>query len=179
MTDLANKAHNLVLIGFMGTGKTTVGKRVAQSLDFEFVDTDALIVEREGKSIQKIFEDDGEPAFRAIETAVLEESTVGTGKVISTGGGVVTQEANLPILGKGYVIWLSASPEVIYERVKRNYDRPLLKTPDPRQTIRNLLESRQSAYQKCADLTIATDDLSLEETVYGVTETARFWMKND
>lgn len=159
----------------MGTGKTTVGRRVAQSLDFQFVDTDALIVEREGKSIQSIFEEVGEAAFRQIETSVLTECCQNCGQVISTGGGVVIKEVNHPILAKGgYVIWLKASPEVIYERVKRNQERPLLKTENPQLKIKNLLESREALYEKCADLTILTDDLSLEETTYGVTETARF-----
>jgi len=170
-----NKANNLILIGFMGTGKTSVGRRVAQSLDFQFVDTDALIVESEGKSIQSIFEELGEAAFREIETRVLAECCLNNQQVISTGGGVVTREVNHPILaGGGYVIWLKASPEVIYERVKRSQERPLLKTDNPQMTIKNLLESREPLYEKCADLTIVTDDLSLEETIYGVTETARF-----
>jgi shikimate kinase len=175
VASLENKGNNLILIGFMGTGKTTVGKRVAQSLNFQFVDTDALIVEKEGKSIQAIFEEVGEAGFRKIETRVLSECCHHGEQVISTGGGVVTQEVNHPILTHGgYVIWLKASPEVIYERVRRSQERPLLKTENPQSTIRNLLESRETFYEKCADLTILTDDLSLEETIYGVTETARF-----
>lgn len=163
----------------MGTGKTTVGKRVAQSLNFEFVDTDAFIVEQEGRSIQEIFEDVGEAEFRKIETAVLEKITQVKNQIISTGGGIVTQEVNLPILKNGgHVIWLKASPEVIYERVRRNFDRPLLKTENPLKTIQDLLEARQDSYAQCADLTISTDDLSLEETIYGVTETARFWLND-
>lgn len=179
MSETEQKANNLILIGFMGTGKTTVGKRVAQSLKLEFVDTDALIIEQEEKSIQAIFEESGETEFRKIETAVLENCCAGSGQVISTGGGIVTQEANLPILERGgHVIWLKASPDVIFERIKRNHERPLLKTEDPEQTIRDLLDGRENFYEQCARMTILTDDLSLEETIYGVIETAMFWKIN-
>ena len=176
MADLANKGGgNLILIGFMGTGKTTVGKRVAGSLDFEFVDTDHEIVKRMEKSIPEIFESEGESGFRRIETKVLREFCQGTNRVISTGGGIITQEENRKILrDAGYVIWLKASPEVIYERVQRNNERPLLETEDPEGTIRELLATREKLYNECKNLTILTDDLSLEETIYGVTETARF-----
>ncbi|MDF1811091.1 MAG: shikimate kinase [Verrucomicrobiales bacterium] len=176
---IENKANNLILIGFMGTGKTTVGKRVAKSLKLSFVDTDALIVAQEGKSIQSIFEDNGEAAFRALETGALQQACSGEHTIISTGGGIVTQETNLPLLAEGgHVIWLKSSAEVIYERVRRNQERPLIKTENPLETIRQLLAAREELYAKCADLTITTDDLSLEETIYGVTETARFWKIN-
>lgn len=159
----------------MGTGKSTVGKRVAESLQFAFVDTDEEIAGRAGMSIPEIFSRHGEERFREMETSVLEDCCRGSHQVISTGGGVVTREVNCSILSRGgYVIWLKANPSVIYNRVKRNTERPLLKTPDPEKTIRDLLESRESAYAGCADLAIATDELSLEETIYGITETARF-----
>ena len=176
MSDPANKGSNLILIGFMGTGKSTVGKRVAQSLDSTFVDTDDEIVKREKMSIPALFEERGEDEFRRIETEVLAECCHGQKQVIATGGGVVTREENHALLKEGgYVIWLKASPEVIYERVRRNDQRPLLETDDPEKTIRELLLSREHWYEGCADLTIFTDDLSLEETIYGVTETARYW----
>ena len=159
----------------MGTGKSTVGKRVARSLDSSFVDTDEEIVKREKKPISRLFEEHGEEEFRKIETEVLAECCRGEGQVIATGGGVVTQSENHSILKDGgYVIWLKASPGVIYERVRRNHQRPLLETDDPEKTIRELLLSREHFYESCADLTIFTDDLSLEETIYGVTETARY-----
>lgn len=159
----------------MGTGKTTVGKKVADSLKFAFVDTDEEITKRAGMSIPEIFSQHGEERFRELETSVLEDFCRGSHQVISTGGGVVTREVNCSILSEGgYVIWLKASPSVIYNRVRRSTERPLLKTPNPEKTIRDLLESREPAYEKCADLAIATDELSLEETIYGITETARF-----
>lgn len=172
-----NRARNLILIGFMGTGKTSVGMRVAKSLGFRFVDTDKLIVKRTGKPIPRIFEESGEEAFRRIETEVLKQCAGGESQVISTGGGIVTREENREILrGAGYVIWLRTSPEVIYERVKRNRNRPLLRTVDPLQTIRDLLESRREFYESCADLAITTDHLTMDETCYGVTESARLFL---
>jgi shikimate kinase len=168
------RARNLILIGFMGTGKTTVGMRVAKSLGWRFVDTDRLIVRKAGKPIPRIFEESGEESFRDFETEVLRKCAEGAGQVISTGGGIVTRERNREILKEaGYVIWLKASPETIYERVKNNRNRPLLKTGDPQQTIREMLEARHDLYDAACDLRIRTDDLTMEETCYGVTESAR------
>lgn len=167
-------ARNLILIGFMGTGKTSVGMRVAKSLGWRFVDTDRLIVRRAGKSIPAIFADSGEEFFRELETEILRKCAAGSGQVISTGGGIVTLERNREILkDAGYVIWLEASPETIHERVKNNRNRPLLRTEDPQTTIRKMLESRRAFYEAACDLRIRTDDLTMEETCYGVTESAR------
>jgi shikimate kinase len=174
------RARNLILIGFMGTGKTSVGQRVAHSLGFRFVDTDKLIVKKAGKPIPKIFEDEGEDAFRRLETEVLRACADGEGQVISTGGGIVTREENRGILrDAGYVIWLRASPEVIYERVRRNRNRPLLQTADPMKTIHDLLDARKDLYEACADLAITTDQLTMEETCFGVTESARLALGPD
>lgn len=158
----------------MGTGKTTIGKRVAGSLGFRFVDTDAQIVKKAGKPITRIFEDEGEEAFRALETEVLRECSEKSGQVISTGGGIVTRPENRDLLEKaGFVIWLKASPETIHERVCRNRSRPLLETPDPQGTIRDLLAAREPLYEASTDLAVTTDGLTLDETSFGVTESAR------
>lgn len=158
----------------MGTGKTTVGRKVARSLGFKFVDTDQLIVKRAGKSIPAIFEEDGEKAFREIETEVLRECSEKSGQVISTGGGIVTKARNRKLMkSAGFVVWLRASPESIYDRVKRNRNRPLLRTEDPEGTITKLLAERTPKYEQSHDLAISTDGLTLEETCYGVTESAR------
>jgi shikimate kinase len=168
------RRRNLILIGFMGTGKTTIGKRVAKSLGFRFVDTDTLIVRKAGKSIPEIFEKSGEEEFRKLETEVLRECAANSDQVISTGGGIVTRPENLEILeSAGYVVWLEASPESIYERVRRNRNRPLLQVDDPRETIRDMLEQRIDLYRKARDLSVKTDGLTLEETSFGVTESAR------
>lgn len=168
------KSRNLILIGFMGTGKTTIGKRVAKSLGFRFVDTDDLITRKAGKSINRIFQEEGEERFRELETEVLAERAAKSDQVISTGGGIVTQSRNREILAQaGFVVWLKASPETIYERVRRNRSRPLLKTTDPQQTIANLLSERHPLYEACQDLSVTTDGLTLDETCFGVTESAR------
>jgi len=168
------RARNLILIGFMGTGKTSVGMRVAKSLGWRFVDTDKLIVKQAGKAIPQIFADSGETRFRELETEVLEKCASASGQVISTGGGIVTVERNREILKEaGYVIWLKASPETIYERVRRNRNRPLLRTDNPLATIREMLSVRNELYEATRDLVISTDNLTMEETCFGVTESAR------
>ncbi len=168
------KSRNLILIGFMGTGKTTIGKRVAASLDFQFVDTDELITKKAGKPITRIFEEDGEERFRELETEVLNKCAQSAGQVISTGGGIVTQDQNREILPRaGFVVWLKASPETIYERVCRNRSRPLLQTANPKQTIQDLLTERNPLYDVSQDLSVTTDGLTLDETCFGVTESAR------
>lgn len=158
----------------MGTGKTCVGQRVAKSLGFRFVDTDALIVKKAGKPIAAIFEESGEDAFREMETAALQSCASKKNQVISTGGGIVTRPENIEILrNAGYVIWLRASVETILERTGRNNDRPLLATPDPAATVRKLMGDREELYRSAAHLPISTDDLTLDETTYGVAESAR------
>ena len=168
------RGRNLILIGFMGTGKTTIGKLAAKSLGFRFVDTDVIISRKTGKSIPDIFSEDGEEAFRALETTVLEECATKSNQVISTGGGIVTKKSNHPILKQaGYVIWLKASPETIYDRVRRNSNRPLLQTDDPEKTIREMLSSRLELYDEAKDMDVSTDGLTLDETAYGITESTR------
>lgn len=148
--------------------------RVAKSLGFAFVDTDQLIVEKAGKPIPKIFEEDGEPVFRKIESDVLRESLTQENQVISTGGGIVTNEENRKMLKEaGYTIWLQAGADTIYDRVSRNKNRPLLQTEDPKATILQMLTDRNQSYCDSMDLAIKTDELTLEETCYGVTESAR------
>lgn len=178
MLELVNttgqRPRNLILIGFMGTGKTTIGKRVAKSLGFKFVDTDLLIVKKAGKSIPKIFEEVGEDAFRDLETEVLRECGQKTDQVISTGGGIVIRPGNLEILkASGYVIWLKAETDTIFERVSRNRNRPLLHTDNPRKTIDDLLKVRDGLYESAQHFAIRTDELTMEETSFGVTECAK------
>ncbi len=171
----AEKPRNVVLVGFMGAGKSSVGRRVADSLGLYFVDTDDLIVDRAGKPIPQIFADDGEEAFRDLETAVLEAcADEDDGKVFSTGGGIVLRERNRDLLGRlGFVVWLRASEAGIWERVKNNRERPLLQTENPRETIRLMMADRDSLYEDACDIRIDTDDLDLDETAYGIVESAR------
>ncbi len=160
---------NVSLTGFMGVGKSTLGRFLAQSLNYEFVDTDDLIEHREGKSIPELFETRGEPYFRSLEQALVEEMQDWKKTVISTGGGLVTHHDNLDVLKKySFVVCLWASPETIYHRVKRQSNRPLLATPDPQSRIRELLEER-GKYYKQSDLIVNTDKRPLRVVAQLVT----------
>jgi shikimate kinase len=159
---------NITLIGFMGTGKTTVGRLVAEQLRLEFLDTDALIEERTGKKIADIFAQNGEPEFRKLEAQLVEELSTRTGTVISTGGGLPTNPANLVSLKKHslvFCLWLS--PEKIFDRVKDQTHRPLLHDADPLGKIRALLTSREQFYKQ-ADVLLNSDLRSAREVAQQV-----------
>ena len=154
---------NIVLFGFMGCGKTRVGSEVADRLGLKFVDMDDLIVERAGKSIPEIFAEDGEVRFRQMERDLVRDLADAQGLVIATGGGVIKNPDNVTDLGRnGLLICLAAAPEVIYERVKDDTNRPLLNTPDRLATIRQLLAERQPLYNTIPNV-IDTSKLSPEE----------------
>jgi shikimate kinase len=159
---------NLALIGFMGTGKTSVGKIVAEHLHFEFLDTDELIHQRTGRTIADIFAKDGEPAFRQMEQRVVEELATRKKTVISTGGGLPTNPRNLELLkSHSLVVCLWSSPEKIWERVGHQSHRPLLHDSDPQKKIRDLLAVREPFYKQ-ADVLVNTDIRSLREVAVQV-----------
>ncbi len=167
---------NVILIGFMGTGKSTVARQLSRMLGFALVDTDAQIVERAGKPITRIFAEDGEAAFREIEAAVLGELARAERAVVSTGGGAVTRAGNVEALrAAGMVVWLDAGVEVIMERVSGNSERPLLQTADPRATVEGLLAERAPLYREAADERVEVDELSGDEVAYGLAESVRLW----
>ncbi|MBI3252949.1 MAG: shikimate kinase [Candidatus Omnitrophica bacterium] len=154
---MSNFKKNIVLIGFMGTGKTSVGKILARELDRPLVDVDQAIEEKEKRKIAEIFEKSGEAYFRAVEKEAVREAAVRESVVITTGGGAVLDPENLDALRRnGTLIALSAKPETIYERVKNSRHRPLLKGEDLLAQIQKLLEIRKPHYEK-ADLTLDTD----------------------
>jgi shikimate kinase len=155
--------HNLALIGFMGTGKSSVGRLAADLLHFTYLDTDHVIEARAGKSISQIFEQDGEPAFRDWESRIVEELTHRRKTVIGTGGGLPANEANLASLKThALVVCLWASPETIYQRVRGHDHRPLLNEPEPLEKIRHLLSIREPYYRR-ADVLLNTELRSLRE----------------
>ena len=166
---------NVILIGFMGCGKSTLGPRLAEKLRFRFVDTDNLVVRRAGRSIPAIFAAEGEAGFRKRESAVLDELLAGKGRmVVATGGGIVTVPENIPKLKRlGCVIWLDTPEAAIWERVSRNQERPLLRTENPRETVRTLLEARRPMYRAAADIESDSSDLTPDEAAYGLAECAR------
>ncbi len=156
---------NIVLIGFMGTGKTAVGKRLAGRLNREFVDTDAAIEKLTGKSISEIFRKDGVIRFRSEEKLQVQKLASKTGLVISTGGGLVLDKENVELLQKnGVLICLTADPEVIYNRVRNKRKRPLLQKGDVKETVYRLMQERKESY-KVAEFTVDTGKGSLNETV--------------
>ena len=169
---------NIVLIGFMGSGKSTVGRQLHQRLGYPLSDMDQLIEQTAGKKITEIFKEEGESAFRDFETLQLLEiaKQTDTRHIISTGGGIIIREENRQLLRKmGYVIWLVASPEEIHNRTSRNNNRPLLNNEDPAGTIRKLLETRTPLYKECAHLAIETNQLNLDEITTGIIESARYY----
>jgi shikimate kinase len=159
---------NLALIGFMGTGKTSVGRHVAEHLGFDFLDTDELLQSRTGRTIADIFTKDGEPAFRALEQQILQELSAREKVVIATGGGLPTHAENLAALKAiALVVCLWASPEKIWERVRNQSHRPLLHDADPQKKIRELLTAREPFYKQ-ADVLINTDLRSVREAAQQV-----------
>lgn len=155
----------VILTGFMGTGKTAVGKRLAERLAVTFVDTDELVERAEGCSIDRLFAERGEAYFRAAERrAVIEAAAIDSG-VIATGGGTIVDEDNRRRLhAAGKIVCLTADPTVILRRTERGTPRPLLAGPDPLARIRTLLAARTDAYAT-ADLLLDTSTLSVDAVV--------------
>ncbi len=172
--------HNVILIGFMGSGKSTVGREVASGLSFEFVDTDELIESRSGQTISQIFADKGESAFRDLESEVLASLAARSGLVISTGGGIILDPANRALLEKlGCIVWLDAPEDIIVERVTRNRKRPLVQTDDPRETVTRLLGQRRPLYSETAHLVVVTKGLEIHEIAHGIVESAQVHFSPD
>ena len=162
--------RNIVLVGFMGTGKTVVGKALASALGFKYVDTDLLIEQIAKKSIPEIFAEEGEPKFREYETRAIGMIMHLKDHVIATGGGAVMLDENVQNMKRtGLVVCLTATPEVIYQRTRKDDYRPLLRTPDPLKKIKSLLKIRDSQYRK-ADYTIDTSNLSVDAVVEAIIE---------
>jgi shikimate kinase len=157
---------NVALIGFMGTGKTTVGGVLAKKLNKKMVELDSLIEQRAKKSIARIFQEDGETAFRQLEIKVTKEVASSKNQVIACGGGIVLNKINIDRLKlEAVVVYLMASPEVIEARVSADDGvRPLLDKSNKALTIRELLEFRQPFYERAADIKIDTSKLGIEAT---------------
>ena len=159
-------AMNLILIGFMGVGKTCVGKGAAQRLGWSFIDTDTLIEEARSMTIPEIFAKHGNTSFRKTEKAVVESVARSHRCVIATGGGVVLDPENVDRLRRhGFLIHLTLSPDIIFDRIGHQSDRPLLQTDNPRETLEALFQSRESLYRACSDFTIDRNGLNVNETV--------------
>jgi shikimate kinase len=160
--------RNLALIGFMGTGKSSVAQLACSHLHFTLLDTDHVIEARAGKAVTEIFEQDGEPAFREWERRIVGELVLRRRTVIATGGGLPVNPANLASLKThALVVCLWASPERIWERVRHQTHRPLLRDPDPLARIRSLLAAREAFYRQ-ADVLVNTETRSVREVAQQV-----------
>ena len=162
---MKHKRRNIVLIGFMGSGKTTLGLKLSYLLRMPVEDTDKLIERQEGRSITQIFADDGESYFRELETELLRKcGEQKYERILSVGGGTPVNPVNRPLLHQcGTVVYLRVSPEVVYERLKNDTTRPLLQCEDPLTRIRELLEIRDKIYAECADIILDVDTSHSDE----------------
>lgn len=149
---------NIYLIGFMGAGKSTVARRLAQQTGAKRIEMDQLIEEQQGKPITQIFEQQGEEYFRGLETELLRSFLGQENLVVSCGGGSVLRDENTELMKKqGVIVLLTATPETIYERVKDNRNRPILNGNMNVEYIRGLMEKRRERYEAVADFAVATD----------------------
>ena len=165
---------NIFLIGFMGTGKSTVAKALKERTGAEIIEMDQLIAQRENQSIPRIFEKKGEAYFRNLETELLMELQSGEKNIVSCGGGVPMREKNVLEMKKsGKVVLLTALPETVLERVKDNHDRPLLQNRKSVEGIRELMEQRREKYEAAADVMVATDGKSAETIAREILQTIR------
>ncbi len=157
--------RHIVLIGFMASGKTAVGRRMAARLGWEFLDMDALIEQREGRAISEIFAADGEAEFRRIESDIVASLRPEAPTVVATGGGTFVDERNRDALSKlGVVVCLMISIDTVLDRVRRNDKRPLAAGADGEERVRNLYEQRMPVY-RTADVLVETDGLSIDQSV--------------
>jgi shikimate kinase len=159
----AGKKSNVILCGFMATGKSSVGKRLAAILGYDFLDMDSVIEAEQGMSIPQIFSSQGEAAFRALESQMVEKVAGRSRCVIATGGGTIVNPRNLEKLREcGIIINLTADVETILLRAGAGDDRPMLQQGDRRERVRNLLEQRAPFYAQ-ADMSVDTSSLSIDE----------------
>ena len=157
----------------MGSGKSSVGRRLSGLTGHRFLDVDELITQAEGRSIPEIFSQCGENLFRDLEQRVLEELVGVCGIVLSTGGGLVLRSANRETLKRiGIVAWLDADPEILFERAMRSGRRPLLQTEDPKATFDELLSVRRSLYELTSDFRVDSSRLSHDEVAQILLEEA-------
>ncbi len=148
---------NIILVGLMGAGKSTVGRHLAKRLQMDFYDSDAVIEQRNGVSIATIFDIEGEKGFRTREEQIIKELCDKDNVILATGGGSVLSENTRKVIqASGHVIYLCTSAELLYARIRHDKSRPLMQTKNPLQTLRNLLKVRESYYLEVADSVIKT-----------------------
>lgn len=163
---------HIILMGFMGCGKSTIGYKLSYKLKKCLIDTDSLIEEKAGMKISDLFATKGEAYFRELETSCLETLKKELGsRIISLGGGTPIREQNRSLVKElGFVIYLKATPKTIYERTKKNNNRPLLQCENPLERIETMLLERGPVYESLADLVILVDDKEVYEVVNQIVE---------
>ncbi|MFN3254560.1 MAG: shikimate kinase [Ilumatobacter sp.] len=162
--------QHIVLVGMMGAGKSSVGRVLAQRLGRELLDSDEMIERRSGRTVREIWNEKGEPAFRALETEVLDEALASDEpSVIAAAGGVVLSPANRTLLADSdaHVVWLLADVDLLLDRVRNGMHRPLL-DDDPETTLRAMFESREHLYKQVADAIVSVDHRSINEVAGAV-----------
>lgn len=164
--------NNIILIGFMGCGKTSIGSKLSFRLHRNFIDTDKQIEKKHGKVISDIFREEGEAFFRQLETECLKELLGQKDNcIIAVGGGLPLQKENRELLRQlGYLIYLQVTPDTIYKRLRSDTTRPLLQGDNPRGRIEELLNQRSSVYAETADMIMDTDGKELEQIMDEIQE---------
>ena len=167
--------NNIILIGYMGCGKTTLGKKLSYRERIALLDTDKRIEQKQKKTINEIFDEDGEPAFRQMETECLKEFLDYSDRyVISVGGGLPMKEENRALMKQlGTVIYLKAEPDTIYERLKNDTTRPLLRGDNPQEKIKTMIEMRNPYYEEAADVIVSVDRKSFEDIIQEILTAAK------
>ena len=161
---MINQKDNIILIGPMGSGKTSTGRMLAREMGYVFADTDEEVTKRTGVSIAYIFDVEGEEGFRKRECSALKECLNDNNKVISTGGGIVLSKENRDLLqDRGTVVYLQTSIRSQVKRTAPTNNRPLLQNKDPKEILEKLMLTRAPLYEEIADITIMTDNKSLQE----------------
>tara|TARA_Y100000741_G_scaffold42805_1_gene29781 strand:- start:1864 stop:2385 length:522 start_codon:yes stop_codon:yes gene_type:complete len=161
---MINQKGNIILIGPMGSGKTSTGRMLAKEMGYAFADTDEEVTKRTGVSIAYIFDVEGEEGFRKRECLALKECLNDNNKVLSTGGGIVLSKENRDLLqDRGTVVYLQTSIRSQVKRTASTNNRPLLQNNDPEETLEKLMLTRAPLYEEIADITIMTDNKSLQE----------------
>lgn len=162
------------MIGLMGAGKTTIGRHLAKALGVPFYDSDKAIEENTGVDIPTIFEFEGEEGFRGREQKMIQKLTQLHGIVLATGGGAILREENRKLLKEnGFIVYLQCSVDRILERTRRDTQRPLLRTENPKERLRQLFEQRESLYLSCANFKIDTGILKSKTVVSRILEEYR------